>query len=86
LHFPLDLLDLQLNPKQFLLHLLLELLPPLEPKQLLMHLMPLLPTLDLLQDPLLSLKLDFARGGAADGIQRVRQRRGSGLGLLQYLS
>ena len=57
MHFPLDLLDLQLNPKQFLLHLLLELLPPLEPKQLLMHLMPLLPTLDLLQDLLLSLKL-----------------------------
>ena len=47
LHFPLGLLDLQLNPKQFLLHLLLEFLPPLEPKHLLMHLMPPLP-LDLL--------------------------------------
>ena len=57
MHIPLDLLDLQLNPKQFLLHLLLELLPPLELLHLLLPLMPLLPTLDLLQDLLLSLKL-----------------------------
>ena len=46
--FSLDfLLDLQLDPKQFLLHLLPDLLPPLDPNQLLMHLILLL--LDFLQ-------------------------------------